>query len=69
MQLITDFKAEATVSFGSIGNREPVGSFEKGKASDARGQLARRIRQLSAGRVVTRLDGSAELRGYYLIRA
>lgn len=54
MQLITDFKAEATVSFGSIGNREPVGSFEKGKASDARGQLARRIRQLSAGRVVTR---------------
>lgn len=45
MQLITDFKAEATVSFGSIGNREPVGSFEKGKASDARGQLKRLMQE------------------------
>lgn len=41
-------KAEGNRSLGSIGNREPVGSFEKGKVFDERGHLAR-IRQLSAG--------------------
>lgn len=42
-------KAEGNRRLGSLGNREPVGSFEKGKEFDEKGHLARQIGQLSAG--------------------